>query len=182
MTMSTNAHGNEFTDAELGRIASSGGSITVTPSIEMSTALGTFRFLDVHLGIPVGIAAGPVASSGADQFFEMRIALAAERSRANAHSISQRIAVSDVQWSSRRSAGGDPGGWRGCAAHGTSLVGPEPVSTWAPAIPERTCHQRSTAPGIATRFDCRSRGPEPSRVHERMNSSAVGVSFRDTKD
>ena len=60
------ARGNEFTDAELGLIASSGGSITVTPSVEMSMALPTFRFLDVHLGIPVGIAADPVASSGTD--------------------------------------------------------------------------------------------------------------------
>lgn len=78
-----------------------------SPSVEVSMALGTFPFLDVHLGIPVGIAADPVASSGTDLFFEMRIALAAERSRANAHSISQRIAVSDVQFGHR-----DVCGWR----------------------------------------------------------------------
>jgi 5-methylthioadenosine/S-adenosylhomocysteine deaminase len=38
-------HGYEFTDAELGLIASSGGSITVSPSVEMSMALGTFPVL-----------------------------------------------------------------------------------------------------------------------------------------
>ena len=45
----------------------------------------------------------------------MRIALAAERSRANAHSISQRIAVSDVQFNHRdvlRVATLGAGAWR----------------------------------------------------------------------
>jgi hypothetical protein len=77
-------HGYQFTDAELGLIASSGGSITVSPSVEMSMALGTFRFLDVHpeltshqLGTAPGIAtrfslpparAGAISRAWTDKF------------------------------------------------------------------------------------------------------------------
>ena len=97
------AHGNQFTDAELGLIAVSGGSLSASPSVEMSMALGTFPILGRarHHRIAVGLAADTVASSGTDLFSEMRLALAAERARAYATAVADDMAVHGVAVSHR---------------------------------------------------------------------------------
>lgn len=97
------AHGNQFSDTEMALVAASGGSLSASPSVEMSMALGTFPILGRarHRRIAVGLAADTVASSGTDLFSEMRLALAAERARANATAITDDRAVDAVEVSHR---------------------------------------------------------------------------------
>src|ERR1700677_4624873 len=79
-------HGNFLTDAEWDLIAESGGTMTITPPTDMLMKFGTFPSTGQALsrGIVSGFGIDTICSAGNDLFSEMRLALAAERSRANA--------------------------------------------------------------------------------------------------
>ncbi|MCI3273406.1 amidohydrolase family protein [Streptomyces cylindrosporus] len=79
-------HANEFTEREWKQVAESGGSVSATPTVDMTMGLGTHPAVGAALehGVPVGLGADTVAYGPSDLFAEMRLALAAERSRANA--------------------------------------------------------------------------------------------------
>jgi 5-methylthioadenosine/S-adenosylhomocysteine deaminase len=79
-------HGNMLTDEELDLIASSRGTLSVTPTTDMLMQFGTFPATGPALqrGILAGLGIDTICSAGTDLFSEMRLALAAERSRANA--------------------------------------------------------------------------------------------------
>jgi 5-methylthioadenosine/S-adenosylhomocysteine deaminase len=83
-------HGNFLTDREWDLIAGSGGTMTITPSTDMLMQFGTFPATGPALarGIVSGFGIDTICSAGNDLFSEMRLALAAERSRANATAIS----------------------------------------------------------------------------------------------
>jgi 5-methylthioadenosine/S-adenosylhomocysteine deaminase len=83
-------HGNFLTDAEWDLLAGSGGTMTITPSTDMLMQFGTFPSTGAALsrGIVSGFGIDTICSAGTDLFSEMRLALAAERSRANATVIS----------------------------------------------------------------------------------------------
>jgi cytosine/adenosine deaminase-related metal-dependent hydrolase len=85
------AHANEPTDAEYDLIAASGGSISICPSVDMLMALGTYPATGRALsrGIAAGLSVDTTPGTGTDLFTEMRVALAAERSRANAGAIAR---------------------------------------------------------------------------------------------
>jgi 5-methylthioadenosine/S-adenosylhomocysteine deaminase len=93
------AHANEFTPQEFELVAASGGSIALSPSIDMTMALGVYPATGHALayGIPAGLAADTVASGSTDLFSEMRLALAAERSRMNSAAVSRGEAVPRVE-------------------------------------------------------------------------------------
>jgi 5-methylthioadenosine/S-adenosylhomocysteine deaminase len=83
-------HGNFLTDREWDLVAKSGGTMTITPSTDMLMQFGTFPSTGAALsrGIVAGFGIDTICSAGTDLFSEMRLALAAERSRANAGAIS----------------------------------------------------------------------------------------------
>jgi 5-methylthioadenosine/S-adenosylhomocysteine deaminase len=83
-------HGNFLTDREWDLVAESGGTLTITPSTDMLMQFGTFPATGPALshGIVSGFGIDTICSAGNDLFSEMRLALAAERSRANARAIS----------------------------------------------------------------------------------------------
>ena len=83
-------HGNFLSDAEWDLLAASGGTLTITPSTDMLMQFGTFPATGPALarGIVSGFGIDMICSAGTDLFSEMRLALAAERSRANATGIS----------------------------------------------------------------------------------------------
>ena len=83
-------HGNFLTDAEWDLLAASGGTVTITPSTDMLMQFGTYPATGAALsrGIVSGFGIDTICSAGTDLFSEMRLALAAERSRANATAIS----------------------------------------------------------------------------------------------
>jgi 5-methylthioadenosine/S-adenosylhomocysteine deaminase len=83
-------HGNFLTDREWDLVAESGGTVTITPSTDMLMQFGTFPATGSALsrGIVSGFGIDTICSAGNDLFSEMRLALAAERSRANASAIS----------------------------------------------------------------------------------------------
>jgi 5-methylthioadenosine/S-adenosylhomocysteine deaminase len=83
-------HGNFLTDREWDLIAGSDGTMTITPSTDMLMQFGTFPATGPALnrGIVSGFGVDTICSAGNDLFSEMRLALAAERSRANATAIS----------------------------------------------------------------------------------------------
>jgi 5-methylthioadenosine/S-adenosylhomocysteine deaminase len=83
-------HGNFLTDTEWDLVAGSGGTVTITPSTDMLMQFGTFPATGPTLsrGIVSGLGIDTICSAGSDLFGEMRLALAAERSRANAAKIS----------------------------------------------------------------------------------------------
>src|SRR3984957_13887474 len=83
-------HGNFLTDREWDLLADSGGTVTITPSTDMLMQFGTFPATGAALsrGIVSGFGIDTICSAGTDLFSEMRLALAAERSRANATAIS----------------------------------------------------------------------------------------------
>ena len=83
-------HGNFLTDREWDLVAESGGTMTITPSTDMLMQFGTFPATGPALnrGIVSGFGIDTICSAGNDLFSEMRLALAAERSRANATAIS----------------------------------------------------------------------------------------------
>jgi 5-methylthioadenosine/S-adenosylhomocysteine deaminase len=91
-------HANQLTDEEMDLIASSGGTVTVTPSTDMLMQFGTYPATGRALerGIVSGLGVDTICSAGTDLFSEMRLALAAERSRANAASLARNEQVHDV--------------------------------------------------------------------------------------
>jgi 5-methylthioadenosine/S-adenosylhomocysteine deaminase len=84
-------HGNMLTDTEFDLIAESGGTLTITPSTDMLMQFGTFPGTGPALsrGILSGFGIDTICSAGTDLFSEMRLALAAERSRANAAALAR---------------------------------------------------------------------------------------------
>jgi cytosine/adenosine deaminase-related metal-dependent hydrolase len=84
-------HGNMLTDEELDLIAASHGTLSITPSSDMLMQFGTFPGTGPALqrGIPAGFGVDTICSAGTDLFSEMRLALAAERSRANAPALAR---------------------------------------------------------------------------------------------
>ncbi|TXS48544.1 hypothetical protein EAO75_16550 [Streptomyces sp. uw30] len=97
------AHAAQLSDREFGLIADSGGSISLSPSVDMLMALGTYPATGHALarGIPAGLSVDTTTGSGTDLFTEMRLALAAERSRANASAVSRNEAVESVELNQR---------------------------------------------------------------------------------
>jgi cytosine/adenosine deaminase-related metal-dependent hydrolase len=85
------AHGNMLTDQELDLIALSKGTLALTPSTDMLMQFGTFPGTGRALqrGIVCGFGVDTICSCGTDLFSEMRLALAAERSRANAPALAR---------------------------------------------------------------------------------------------
>jgi 5-methylthioadenosine/S-adenosylhomocysteine deaminase len=83
-------HTNFLTGREWDLLADSGGTVTITPSTDMLMQFGTFPATGPALrhGITAGFGIDTICSAGTDLFSEMRLALAAERSRANATAIS----------------------------------------------------------------------------------------------
>src|SRR5271170_8215457 len=79
------AHGNMLTDREFDLVATSRGTLSITPSSDMLMQFGTYpgtgRALERNITCGFGI--DTICSVGTDLFSEMRLALAAERSRAN---------------------------------------------------------------------------------------------------
>jgi cytosine/adenosine deaminase-related metal-dependent hydrolase len=96
-------HANQLSDREFGLIADTGGSISLSPSVEMLMALGTYPATGQALarGIAAGLGVDTTTGSGTDLFTEMRLALAAERSRANAGAVSRGEAVEFVELNQR---------------------------------------------------------------------------------
>jgi 5-methylthioadenosine/S-adenosylhomocysteine deaminase len=84
-------HGNMLTDREFDLIAESGGTLTITPSTDMLMQFGTFPATGPALsrGIVSGFGIDTICSAGTDLFSEMRLALAAERSRVNAPALAR---------------------------------------------------------------------------------------------
>src|SRR5271155_5458050 len=82
-------HGNMLTDREFDLIAETQGTVTITPSTDMLMQFGTFPATGPALsrGIICGFGIDTICSAGNDLLSEMRLALAAERSRANATAI-----------------------------------------------------------------------------------------------
>ncbi len=80
------AHGAQFSGTDLARIAATGGSITPCPTVDMSMAMATFPVTGRALehGLLPALGTDTIAGTGTDLFSEMRVALAAERARANA--------------------------------------------------------------------------------------------------
>jgi cytosine/adenosine deaminase-related metal-dependent hydrolase len=97
------AHANGLTEREYERIAATGGSISISPSIEMLMALGTYPATGRALahGIVAGLSTDTVTGTGTDLFSEMRVALAAERSRANATAVARDEAIESVELDQR---------------------------------------------------------------------------------
>jgi 5-methylthioadenosine/S-adenosylhomocysteine deaminase len=85
------AHGNTLTDREFDLIAQSSGTLSITPSTDMLMQFGTFPGTGRALerGIVCGFGIDTICSVGNDLFSEMRLALAAERSRANAPALAR---------------------------------------------------------------------------------------------
>jgi 5-methylthioadenosine/S-adenosylhomocysteine deaminase len=94
------AHGNMLTDDEFDLIAASHGTLSITPSTDMLMQFGTYPGTGRALGrgILCGFVVDTVCSAGTDLFSEMRLALAAERSRANATALArgERVATVDL--------------------------------------------------------------------------------------
>lgn len=84
-------HANMLTDREFDLIAKSKGTISLTPSTDMLMQFGTFPATGPALQrkIQCGFGVDTICSCGTDIFSEMRLALAAERSRANAPALAQ---------------------------------------------------------------------------------------------
>jgi len=97
------AHANLLSNDEFGLIASSGGSISPCPSVDMLMGIGTYPSTGRALehGVTTGLSVDTVAGTGTDVFTEMRVALAAERSRTNAAAVSKDESVAEVQLDQR---------------------------------------------------------------------------------
>ncbi|MEV4811011.1 amidohydrolase family protein [Micromonospora avicenniae] len=85
------AHGAQFSDTDLARISATGGAVTPCPTVDMSMAMGTFPLVGRALehGLLPALGTDTVAGAGTDLFSEMRLALAAERGRANAAALAR---------------------------------------------------------------------------------------------
>jgi 5-methylthioadenosine/S-adenosylhomocysteine deaminase len=92
-------HANQLTDEEFDLIASSGGTVTITPTTDMLMQFGTFPATGPTLarGIVARLGVDTICSAGTDLFSEMRLALAAERSRANAPALARGEQVPHVE-------------------------------------------------------------------------------------
>src|SRR5580704_713299 len=92
------AHGNMLTDEEFDLIAASRGTLSISPSTDMLMQFGTYPGTGRALGrgIVSGLGVDTICSAGTDLFSEMRLALAAERSRANAAALAQGQRVETV--------------------------------------------------------------------------------------
>jgi cytosine/adenosine deaminase-related metal-dependent hydrolase len=92
------AHGNQMSDEEFDLVAASQGTISITPSTDMLMQFSTFPATGraIERGVRAGFGVDTVCSAGTDLFSEMRLALAAERSRANADALSRGEAVDKV--------------------------------------------------------------------------------------
>jgi 5-methylthioadenosine/S-adenosylhomocysteine deaminase len=92
------AHGNMLTDEEFDLIAASHGTLSITPSTDMLMQFGTYPGTGRALGrgIVCGFGVDTICSAGTDLFSEMRLALAAERSRANAAALARGERVETV--------------------------------------------------------------------------------------
>jgi 5-methylthioadenosine/S-adenosylhomocysteine deaminase len=92
------AHGNMLTDREFDLIAMSKGTLSITPSTDMLMQFGTFPGTGRALerGIICGFGVDTICSCGTDLFSEMRLALAAERSRANTAALARGEQVPSV--------------------------------------------------------------------------------------
>jgi len=68
------AHANQLTEREFALIAESGGSIAISPSIDMLMALGTYPATGRALGhgIPAGLSVDTTTSAGTDLFRDPR--------------------------------------------------------------------------------------------------------------
>jgi len=84
-------HANMLTEKEFDLIASSKGTISLTPTTDMLMQFGTYPATGDALqrGIRCGFGVDTICSCGTDIFSEMRLALAAERSRANAPALAK---------------------------------------------------------------------------------------------
>jgi 5-methylthioadenosine/S-adenosylhomocysteine deaminase len=93
------AHGNMLTDEELDLIAESHGTLSITPSTDMLMQFGTFPGTGPALQrrILSGLGVDTICSAGTDLFSEMRLALAAERSRAHAPALARGEQVPTVE-------------------------------------------------------------------------------------
>ncbi|MGE0066780.1 MAG: amidohydrolase family protein [Solirubrobacterales bacterium] len=91
-------HANLHTGEELDLIADSGGSISACPTVDMLMAMGTYPAVGNALehGVTCAISVDTVAGTGADLFSEMRVALAAERSRANVEMVARDESPTEV--------------------------------------------------------------------------------------
>jgi cytosine/adenosine deaminase-related metal-dependent hydrolase len=91
-------HGNMLTDREFDLIAASKGTLSITPSTDMLMQFGTFPPTGraFERGIVSGLGVDTICSCGVDLFSEMRLALAAERSRANAATLTRGEQVATV--------------------------------------------------------------------------------------
>lgn len=78
-------HANEFSPREWELIAESGGTVSATPTVDLTMGLGVHPATGPALahGVPVGLGADTVAYGPSDLFGEMRLVLAAERVRTN---------------------------------------------------------------------------------------------------
>jgi cytosine/adenosine deaminase-related metal-dependent hydrolase len=96
-------HATRLSDREFDLIAGSGGSISLCPSVDMLMALGTYPATGQALAraIPAGLSVDTTTGTGTDLFTEMRLALAAERSRANSGAVSRDEAVETVELNQR---------------------------------------------------------------------------------
>jgi 5-methylthioadenosine/S-adenosylhomocysteine deaminase len=92
------AHGNMLTDEEFDLIAASHGTLSITPSTDMLMQFGTYPGTGRALQrrIMCGLGVDTICSAGTDLFSEMRLALAAERSRANAPALARGERVETV--------------------------------------------------------------------------------------
>jgi 5-methylthioadenosine/S-adenosylhomocysteine deaminase len=92
------AHGNMLSDKEFDLIAASRGTLSITPSTDMLMQFGTYPGTGRALerGIVSGFGVDTICSAGTDLFSEMRLALAAERSRANAAALARGERVETV--------------------------------------------------------------------------------------
>ncbi|HEY2562605.1 MAG TPA: amidohydrolase family protein [Acidimicrobiales bacterium] len=93
------AHGNMLTDKELDLVAASRGTMSITPSTDMLMQFGTFPGTGPALerSIVCGFGVDTICSAGTDLFSEMRLALAAERSRANTDALARGERVATVE-------------------------------------------------------------------------------------
>ena len=96
-------HANMLTDKEFDLIANSKGTISLTPSTDMLMQFGTFPATGPALqrGIRSGFGVDTICSCGTDIFSEMRLGLAAERSRANAQALARGEQVPTVAFHQR---------------------------------------------------------------------------------
>jgi cytosine/adenosine deaminase-related metal-dependent hydrolase len=92
-------HANLLSDGEYRLIATSGGSISPCPSIDMLMGLGTYPATGRALehGVTTGLSVDTVAGTGTDLFTEMRVALAAERARSAADAVARDESIADVE-------------------------------------------------------------------------------------